>query len=65
MLFLLASCQQKANLSLYPFTDVRVLPKSVMEKYGEKMKIDGSLSIMRERTQTSYVSDVQNPLAIR
>ncbi len=38
-------------MPLYPFTDVLVLPKSVMDKYGEEMKKDGRLSILREKTQ--------------
>ena len=42
---------EKADIPLYPFTDVLVLPKSIMDKYGEEMKIDGRLSIKRERTQ--------------
>lgn len=42
---------EKADIPLYPFTDVLVLPKSIMDKYGKEMKIDGRLSIKRERTQ--------------
>ena len=48
---LLINNAEKANMPLYPFTDVLVLPISIMDKYGEEMKIDGCLSIKRERTQ--------------
>lgn len=41
----------RANMPIYPFTDVLVVPKSVMEKYGDEMKIDGKLSIQKKKTQ--------------
>jgi hypothetical protein len=41
-----------ANLPLYPFTDVLLVPQALMEKYGEQMKIAGRLSILRPMTQT-------------
>jgi hypothetical protein len=42
---------EKAHIPLYPFTDILVLPKSVMNKYKEAMFKDGRLSILREKTQ--------------
>lgn len=42
---------QRAGMPLYPFTDFLVMPKSVMERYGDEMKIKGKLSILKERTQ--------------
>lgn len=48
---LLINNAQKSNMPLYPFTDVLVLPKSIMDKYGEEMKKDGRLSILKEKTQ--------------
>ncbi|WP_221409020.1 hypothetical protein [Reichenbachiella versicolor] len=42
---------KRADMPMYPFTDVLVLPKSVMEKYGEEMKKDGYISIQKERTK--------------
>ena len=41
----------KAGMPIYPFTDVLVVPQSVMQKYGEEMSIDGRLSIQSLRTQ--------------
>ena len=40
-----------ANLPLYPFTDVLLVPKTLIEKYGDEMKTDGRLSILRPMTQ--------------
>lgn len=42
---------KRAGMPIYPFTDVLVVPKSVMEKYGDEMKIDGKLSIQKKKTQ--------------
>ena len=42
---------QASQMPLYPFTDVLVVPKSLMEKYGDQMKIDGRLSILQPMTQ--------------
>ena len=42
---------QAASLPLYPFTDVLLVPKTLMEKYGGEMKTDGHLSILRPMTQ--------------
>lgn len=42
---------KRAKMPIYPFTDVLVVPKSVMKKYGDEMKIDGKLSIQKTRTQ--------------
>jgi hypothetical protein len=41
-----------SNFPLYPFTDVLVVPKSLLEKYGDQMKTNGQLSILRPMTQT-------------
>jgi hypothetical protein len=43
---------KSAGLPLYPFTDVLVVPKALMEKYGEQMKNAGRVSILRPMTQT-------------
>ncbi len=40
-----------AEMPLYPFTDVLVVPASIMKKYGDEMKRDGRLSIHSKRTQ--------------
>lgn len=41
-----------AGLPLYPFTDILVVPKELMDKYGDQMKdADGHLSIQRPMTQ--------------
>ncbi|MBN1187935.1 MAG: hypothetical protein JXB49_37015 [Bacteroidales bacterium] len=42
---------EKAGMPLYPFTDVLVIPQSIMDKYGDEMKLYGKLSIQKERTQ--------------
>ncbi|WP_244901813.1 hypothetical protein [Croceivirga radicis] len=42
---------KKAGLPLYPFTDVLVLPVSLLEKYDTELKIDEKFSIKRKRTQ--------------
>ncbi|SDW31946.1 hypothetical protein SAMN05444411_101474 [Lutibacter oricola] len=42
---------KRTGMPIYPFTDVLVVPKSVMEKYGDEMKEDGRLSIHKPRTQ--------------
>lgn len=42
---------KKENLPIYPFTDVLVIPKEIMDKYGDEMKVDGKLSIQRDKTQ--------------
>lgn len=42
---------RRLGMPLYPFTDVLVVPKSLWEKYGEEMKVNGKLSIRAQRTQ--------------
>lgn len=42
---------QAQQLPLYPFTDVLVVPKALLAKYGEQMKIEGRISILRPMTQ--------------
>src|SRR5271157_1270940 len=43
---------KQAGMPLYPFTDVLVVPKELMDKYGDRMKDDqGRLSIQRPKTQ--------------
>jgi len=42
---------KRAKMPLYPFTDMLVVPKSVMEKYGSEMKINGKISILKNRTK--------------
>lgn len=42
---------RRLEMPLYPFTDVLVVPKSLWDKYGEEMKVNGKLSIRSERTQ--------------
>lgn len=50
---------QQAGMPMYPFTDVLVVPKSVMEKYGDDMKIDGKLSIQKPRTQEILKAQIE------
>ncbi|WP_033194505.1 hypothetical protein [Ochrovirga pacifica] len=47
-----------AGMPTYPFMDVFVVPKSVMEKYGDEMKIDGKLSIQKKRTQEIIIAQI-------
>lgn len=47
----LISNAEKAGMPLYPFTDVLVIPQSIMDKYGDEMNIGGRLSIRKERIQ--------------
>ena len=50
---------QQAGLPLYPFTDILVIPREVMAKYGSEMKDDkGQLSIARERTKAIVVAQI-------
>lgn len=42
---------EKAHMPLYPFTDVLVVPKSLMDKYKDSMSVNGQLSILRTQTQ--------------
>ncbi len=42
---------ENAGIQMYPFTDVLVVPETIMDKYGDEMKVNGRLSIQRERTQ--------------
>jgi hypothetical protein len=41
-----------SQMPLYPFTDVLVVPKALLAKYGDQMKVDGRISILRPMTQT-------------
>lgn len=49
---------QDAGIPMYPFTDVLVIPETIMEKYGDEMKIDGKLSIKRERTKEILTAQI-------
>jgi len=40
-----------AGMPVYPFTDILVLPKSVMDKYGEAISKDGKITILKEKTK--------------
>jgi len=41
-----------ANIEVYPFTDILVIPKTIMDKYGGEMKNEkGQLTILKPRTQ--------------
>jgi hypothetical protein len=43
---------KEAKMPLYPFTDILVVPKEIMDKYGSEMKDEkGRLSIQRPMTQ--------------
>ena len=42
---------ERHGVPVYPFTDVLVLPRSVLDKYEEEMSVDGRLSITRPRTR--------------
>ena len=48
---MLIDIAEKSDMPLYPFTDVLVIPKIIMDKYGDEMKQNGKLSIQKERTQ--------------
>lgn len=44
---LLLENAEKADMPLYPFTDVLVVPKAIMEKYGSEMRVaDGSEMVL-------------------
>jgi len=47
------------GMSLYPFTDVLVVPNSLWEKLGTEMKIDGRLSIRSEMAQKVMRAQVE------
>ncbi len=40
-----------SQMPLHPFTDVLVVPKALLAKYGDQMKVDGRISILRPMTQ--------------
>lgn len=42
---------QVNNMPLYPFTDVLVVPKALLAKYGNEMRDGGRLSILKPLTQ--------------
>ncbi len=42
---------EKSGMPLYPFTDLLVIPETIMEKYGDEMKVNGHLSIRKAKTQ--------------
>lgn len=42
---------KEIGMPLYPFTDILVLPQSIMDKYGEELKIEGRISILRQKTK--------------
>ena len=48
---MLIDIAEKSDMPLYPFTDVLVIPKTIMDKFGDEMKQNGKLSIQKERTQ--------------
>jgi hypothetical protein len=50
---------EKAGIPMYPFTDVLVIPQTIMNKYGDDMKKDGRLSIQQERTQEIIKAQIE------
>ncbi|MBN1560375.1 hypothetical protein JW998_09005 [candidate division KSB1 bacterium] len=50
---------RKQGMPLYPFTDVLVIPKSLWEKYGDEMKVDGNFSIRSETAQNVMRAQVE------
>ena len=44
---ILIDIAEKSSLPLYPFTDVLVVPKTIMDKYGQEMKVaeEGELAL--------------------
>ena len=42
---------RKQGMPIYPFLDMLVIPKPMMDKLGSKMKVNGRLSIMSETTE--------------
>ncbi|RIJ46507.1 hypothetical protein D1614_18805 [Maribellus luteus] len=49
----------KAEMPIYPFIDVLVVPQSLLAKYGDQMKKDGRLSILREKTQEVLKAQIE------
>lgn len=47
-----------AGMPLLPFTDFLVIPKSLWEKHGGEMKVDGKLSIRSEMTRKVIVAQI-------
>jgi hypothetical protein len=40
-----------SQMPLYPFTDMLVVPKTLLDKYGDQMKINGHISILKPMTE--------------
>ena len=55
----MVSAAGEAGVPMYPFMDVLVLPRSIMQKYGDEMKLDGMLSIQKSRTQELLVAQIE------
>lgn len=59
----LVQIHKAKGMPLYPFTDVLVIPKELMNAYGSEMKDDrGRLSIQRPRTQEVMRAQVKGIL---
>lgn len=47
-----------AEIPVYPFTDVLVVPRSLMEKYGSEMRDGRNLSILKPRTEEVFRAQI-------
>jgi hypothetical protein len=45
---------EKADMPLYPFTDVLVIPKTIMEKYGSEMRVDDGSELVLSAKYGEY-----------
>jgi len=50
---------RKQAMPLYPFTDMLVIPKSLMDKLADKMQVNGRLSILSETTQNVVRAQIE------
>ncbi|WP_372772410.1 hypothetical protein [Mangrovibacterium sp.] len=55
---LMVNAAGEAGVPMFPFMDVLVVPRSIMQKYGDKMQLDGMLSINKPRTQELLVAQI-------
>jgi hypothetical protein len=51
---MLIDIAEKSDMPLYPFTDVLVIPKTIMEKYGSEMRVDDGDEIVLSAKYGEY-----------
>ncbi len=51
---MLIDIAEKSEMPLYPFTDVLVIPKTIMEKYGSEMRVDDGDEIVLSAKYGEY-----------